>query len=132
MENRGFSRAHCNLEAWKKGIELSEAVYAATRRFPDDERFGLTSQMRRAAVSIPTNIAEGAARSGPREYAHYLYIARGSLSELETLIHISTQLGLLPSSSVLAAKMSEVSRSLSGLITSISRKIENIPRRPKQ
>lgn len=84
------------LKVWQWSIDLVEQVYAATRGFPDDERFGLTSQMGRAAVSIPSNIAEGYGRSRSGDYARYLRIARGSLLELETQITISVRLGFMP------------------------------------
>jgi len=77
-------RPHYNLTAWKESMALVKAVYLASQSFPKEEIYGLTSQMRRAAVSVPSNLAEGAARSGQREFAHFLSIARGSLSELET------------------------------------------------
>jgi four helix bundle protein len=77
-------RPHYILEAWKEAKKLVREIYQLTQGFPKDETFGLTSQMRRAAVSIPSNIAEGAARSGQKELLQFLNIARGSLSELET------------------------------------------------
>jgi four helix bundle protein len=73
-----------DLVAWQKGVQLAKAVYAATRLFPADERFGLVSQMRRAAVSVPSNIAEGYSRTGRADYVRFVEIARGSVNELET------------------------------------------------
>jgi four helix bundle protein len=75
---------HKDLDVWKKSMNLVVLIYDITSKFPSDERFGLTSQMRRAAVSIPSNIAEGAARKGDKEFIQFLMIALGSLSELET------------------------------------------------
>jgi four helix bundle protein len=75
---------HKDLDLWKKSMNLVVLIYDITSKFPSDERFGLTSQMRRAAVSIPSNIAEGAARKGDKEFIQFLMIALGSLSELET------------------------------------------------
>lgn len=84
------------LDAWKKAMQLVEAAYLACRKMPADERFGLVSQTRRAAVSIPANIAEGYGRTHRGEYLHHLSIARGSLAELETLITLAVRLKLMP------------------------------------
>lgn len=81
-------RPHYNLEAWKESMALVKAVYQASQSFPKEEVYGLTSQIRRAAVSVPSNLAEGAARTGQRESAQFLSISRGSLSELETQLFI--------------------------------------------
>lgn len=77
------------------GLDLVERTYKIAGTFPKDEQFGLTAQMRRAAVSIPSNIAEGAARNSKREFQQYLYISLGSLSELETQLFIAERLGYL-------------------------------------
>jgi len=86
---------HKNLEAWKKSMDLVEAIYGATLSFPADEKFGLTSQMRRAAVSVPSNIAEGAGRRTDKEFINYLTIAIGSLCELDTQLELSKRLKYL-------------------------------------
>ena len=86
---------HKDLDIWKLGIELVEEIYEITNRFPKDEVYGLTSQMRRATVSIPSNIAEGAAINSKREFNQFLYVALGSLAELETQIIISERLGYI-------------------------------------
>ena len=83
------------LKIWQKAIDLAVDVYKATVSFPPDERFGLTSQIRRAAVSIPSNIAEGAGRNSNKEFCNFLGIANGSSYELQTQIVISNKLGLL-------------------------------------
>jgi len=88
-------RNHRSLKAWQKAIELVERVYGETRKFPKEELFGLTSPMRRAAVSVPANIAEGAARSGTKELVRFLSIAEASLSELDTHVEIANRLGYL-------------------------------------
>jgi len=96
-------------------------IYEMTNRFPDAERYGLTSQMRRAAVSIPCNIAEGAARKTRKEYLQFLYISRGSVSELETLLGISERLNLIEPS-VYQAQRAEceiLSKMLTSLIYSL-------------
>ena len=82
-----------DLIVWREGIAVTLAVYKLTGQFPDCERFGLVSQMRRCAVSIPSNIAEGHARLSTREYVRHLSISLGSLAELETQLHLSAELG---------------------------------------
>jgi four helix bundle protein len=83
------------LVAWQKGVALTVAIYGATREWPSDERFGLASQVRRAAVSVPSNIAEGHGRSGPNEFLHHVSIAYGSLSAVETHLVLAEHLGFL-------------------------------------
>ena len=73
-----------NLQVWEKGVELAKSVYQLTRDFPDEEKFGLITQMRRCAVSIPSNIAEGSARSTEKDFSRFLSISLGSYFELET------------------------------------------------
>ena len=80
------------LKVWQMGMEISEKIYSFTKKFPDDEKFGLTSQMRRSAISIPANIAEGKGRFHNKEYLQFLYIARGSLYELMTQIKLAQRL----------------------------------------
>ena len=94
---------------------LVKEIYAVSSTFPAQEMYGLTNQMRRAAVSIPANIAEGAARSGDKEYLHFLSIARGSLSELDTHIQIAVMLGYLTESQNLQDLVNTVGKLLSGL-----------------
>ncbi len=96
-------------------MELVEDVYRLTARFPESERFGVTSQMRRAAVSIPSNIAEGSARGTKKEYARFLNISRGSLAELETLLTVSKQLGLSTEVAPLKQKARRLFPLLAGL-----------------
>jgi len=88
-------KTHRELDSWKLGVDLADLGYRVTRNFPHDERFGLTSQLRRAAVSVPTNIAEGAARGTTKDYRRLLFIARGSFSELETLVIVASRVGML-------------------------------------
>jgi four helix bundle protein len=116
-------RSYQDLAIWKKAMQLVVQVYHLTRRFPREEMHGLTSQMRRAAVSIPTNIAEGWGRGSRKEYIQFLRIARGSLLELETLLAISRNLRYLSQEDMQArlALVGEISRMLSGLIASLKR-----------
>ncbi|HEX5743792.1 MAG TPA: four helix bundle protein [Flavobacteriaceae bacterium] len=86
---------HKELDGWKKSMDLVVIVYKLTNLFPESEKYGLTSQMRRAAVSIPSNIAEGAARKGDKEFIQFLYIAIGSLSEIETQYLIAIRLSFI-------------------------------------
>jgi four helix bundle protein len=92
---QGQTRTHKDLDIWRKGIELVERIYKISSIFPKEEIYGITSQMRRAAVSYPTNIAEGAARFSRKEFIQFVYISLGTLSELETLVIISLRLGYL-------------------------------------
>lgn len=90
-------KPHKKLDVWKLSMELTREVYRLTADYPTEERFGLVSQMRRAAVSIPSNLAEGAARSSQNEFRNFLSIARGSLSELDTQLDLSQNLGFTTS-----------------------------------
>ena len=86
-------QSYRELEVWQRSIDMVEMIYELTRSFPAEEKFGLTSQMRRAAVSVPSNIAEGYGRSARGDYLQHLSIARGSLAELETQLYIALRLG---------------------------------------
>ncbi len=86
---------HKDLLLYQKSLDLVEYIYRLTKAFPADERFGLTSQLRRSAVSLPSNIAEGAGRRGKKEFIQFLYIGLGSLNEMETQIEISRRLGYI-------------------------------------
>lgn len=92
---------HKELDIWKRGIEFVGEVYKATAKFPKEDLYGLTSQIRRASVSYPSNIAEGAARSSKREYIHFLYISLSSLSEVETQLIIAEKLGYIKEGNLL-------------------------------
>ncbi len=114
-EQTGIIRGHRDLEVWKQAMHLALNVYEATRQFPAEERFGLVSQMRRAAVSIPSNIAEGAGRNGQKEFAHFLGMARGSLSELETQCMLAHRLGFLRDPKSVSEQISRTFRLIGGL-----------------
>lgn len=107
-----------NLIAWQKAKTLALNVYRCTRRFPKDEIYGLTSQMRRAAVSVPSNIAEGKGRYSHKDFVHFLYQARGSLLELETQLSIAHDLEYIeqPAFESLESETEELGRILNGLI----------------
>jgi four helix bundle protein len=111
------------LQVWQKAMDLVAEVYALTKRFPASERFGLASQMQRSAVSIPSNIAEGAARHGRKEYCQFLYMARSSASELDTQLRIARRLDYLADGDLsrLLQMLDEVGRMLSGLLSALSR-----------
>jgi four helix bundle protein len=110
-----------DLIAWQKAMDLAERVYAATGHWPRDERFGLTQQTRRAAVSVPANIAEGHGRIGPRELLHHLSLAVGSLHEVETHLLLAERVRYLSPDhcAALLEQTSEVGRLLGGLMRSI-------------
>jgi four helix bundle protein len=109
-----------DLLVWQKAIALVTQVYVETKGFPREETYGLTSQIRRSAISIPSNIAEGQARLTPGEFRHFLGIARGSLAELETQLIVAQKLGLLTETASLLSQTAEVGRMLSGLMNTIS------------
>ncbi len=113
-----------DLQVWQKSIEWVEAIYNVSKNFPQDERFGLTSQVRRAAVSVATNIAEGAERTSTGEFLQFLGIARGSLAEVETLLILAERLGFLRTEQrdTLLAQASEIGKMLVGLQRSLRSK----------
>ena len=115
------------LIAWQKSMALVKRVYSLSKEFPNDERFGLTSQIRRAAVSVPSNIAEGQGRDSTKEFIHHLSIAYGSLMEVETQILIGQDLGYLRNEAVstLLAESAEAGRIINGLMRSLRRKTEH-------
>lgn len=118
----GSKHTFRDLIVWQKAVELSKAVYRMTQAMPPTERFGLTSQIRRAVVSVPSNIAEGNARQTLRDYLQFLVIACGSLAELETQIIIAQELEMLKSPEPVPAQLQEVCRMLQALIESLRRK----------
>ena len=110
-------RPHQKLEAWSKAIELVTNVYKGTEHFPKEERYGLTGQIRRAAVSIPANLAEGAGRRSSKEFAHFLSNSQGSASELETELIIANRLGFLDDATFakLIGQLERIGRLITGL-----------------
>ncbi len=109
------------LVVWQRAVELATQIYKMTSEFPSAERFGLTAQIRRAVTSVPANIAEGWARSSTREYMQFLFISRGSLSELETHLIVSRNLGLLQPSHLAdaQAEIEQIGKMVNGLIQSL-------------
>lgn len=112
-------KSHQDLTVYKTSIDFVVTIYNLTKSFPADERFGLTSQLRRAAVSIPSNIAEGAARNSKKEFSRFLHIALGSLAEVETQLEISNRLGLISENREIEEQLIYIRRMLLKLIKSI-------------
>ena len=114
--------SHKELIVWQKGVELSKKIYPLTEAFPKEEIYGITSQMRRAAVSIPSNIAEGRNRGTRKDFVQFLRIASGSVAELETQIEIAKQLPKMQAFSYqeIDILISEVSRMLTAMIKKLS------------
>lgn len=107
---------HKDLDVWKHSIDFVEIVYKLTHTFPKEENYGLKSQICRAVVSIPSNIAEGAARQGNKEFIHFLYIALGSLSEVETQIIIANRLKYIDNIELYINNIVKIRQMLFGLI----------------
>ena len=116
-------RDYRRYEVWRKSYAVTLALYRLTRKFPADERFGLTSQMRRAAVSIPSNFAEGMSRRSERDRARFVYMAVGSANELEVQLELSADLDYLGRDSYKSIRdqLREVRRMLVGLIRALER-----------
>ena len=113
-------QSYRDLVVWQKGIELAKLLYQLTTRFPPDERFGLIAQIRRAAVSVPSNIAEGQARNTTGEFIQFISHAEGSAAELDTQLHLSVELGFISSADATPAL---------GLIDEIRRMLNSLRRR---
>jgi four helix bundle protein len=126
-----MEKPHKKLDVWQIAMKTTQMVYESTKGFPEEEKFGLVSQMRRAAVSIPCNIAEGAARQGKKEFKNFLSIAQGSLSELDTQFELAVLLGYLSDRKMneITGQLMRIDMMLSGLIRSLVKKSKN--ERPK-
>jgi four helix bundle protein len=113
-----------DLIAWQKAMDLVEQVYRVTKRFPREELYGLTSQLRRAVVSVPSNIAEGQGRTSAKEFQQFLSIAHGSLREVETQLMIANRLAYLPAEALnlLLELAAEVGRLTQGLLKSLAKR----------
>jgi len=113
---------HKDLEVWKKSMDLVEEIYALSKFFPDDEKFGLTNQIRRAVVSVPSNISEGAARKNDKEFIQFLYIALGSLAEVETQYMIAIRLNYINKNQEVENRINEVKKMLLGMRNYLQKK----------
>lgn len=120
-------KPHQKLEVWKQGFALVKDVYGLTTAFPAEEKFGLTSQIRRCVVSIPANIAEGSARRSDKELVQFLYISLGSASELDTLLLLSLELGFITEQACndIISKLDSIFKLLLGFINVVSKRIRN-------
>jgi len=114
---------HKDLNVWKQGIELVEDIYELTRNLPSDEKYNLISQLKRSAVSVPSNIAEGAARNSTKEFLRFLDIANGSLSELETQLIIIERLDLYKTEELIDCKIIPIRKMLYQLRKSLINKL---------
>ena len=117
-------RKHHDLDAWQLAIGLVKDVYALTASFPPHETYGLASQIRRSAISVPSNIAEGSARLTDKELLHFLGVARGSLSELETQLIVAREIGYLEASQVPTEQLERLFALISGLINHQRKRVE--------
>jgi four helix bundle protein len=118
-----MEKPHKKLEAWKQSMDLVIEIYRTTENFPSQEIYGLTNQIRRAAISIPSNIAEGAARQTKKEFTNYLHMAQGSLSELDTQIELASQLGYFDQETfrMLDERLERIDKMITGLIHHLSK-----------
>ena len=108
-----------DLNVWKKSMDLAQNIYEITRDFPHDEIYGLTSQMRRCAVSIPSNIAEGSGRSGRKEFKHFLHISLGSAAELETQLLLCERVGLNNETDQIITEITSIRKMIHSLIRTL-------------
>jgi four helix bundle protein len=115
-------RKHHDLIVWKESVELVKEIYDLTANFPKEEIYSLTSQIRRSAISVPSNIAEGAARTTNKEFINFLSISRGSLSELETQIIIAKKIGYLDNASQIMETINKIFALINGLINSVKKR----------
>jgi len=119
-----MEKPHKKLEGWKLSMDLAIDIYRTTENFPSQEKYSLVDQIRRAATSIPSNIAEGAARQTKKEFANYLHIAQGSLSELDTQFELARRLGYIDDQTwrTLSERMERIDKLLSGLIHHLNKR----------
>jgi four helix bundle protein len=124
-EQKANVQSYKNLEVWQKSVDMVTAVYKLTKDFPKDELYALTNQIRRSAVSVPSNIAEGRGKRSTGDYIRFLNIAYGSAAELETQLIISKNLGYMSSEKLepICMDINRICRMLNGLIASLEKKI---------
>ena len=120
-------KTHKDLDVWKKSVLLVTSIYEVTKTFPKDEIYGITNQIRRSAVSIPSNIAEGSARKGEKEFIQFLYISLGSMAELETQLIIANNLKYvkLNDYELMTGRLEEIRKMIIGLIKFVKNKIRS-------
>lgn len=123
-------RDYTKIKAWQLADDLTVAIYTETRSFPREELYGLTSQLRRAASSVPANIVEGSARESKRDYLHFLYIARASLAETQYFVHLASRLGYLTDESrtALESQLKQTFACLHGLISAVEKEAGKLGR----
>ena len=117
-------KSYRDLDVWQRSMRLAKRIYQVTQKFPGDERFGLTNQLRRAAVSVPSNLAEGHARFGAGEFSRFISITMGSVAEIETQILLSKDLGYITSeiTQEVLGELDAIGKMLRGLAKSIQRR----------
>ena len=122
-------RDYTKIDAWRLADDLTVAIYTQSRSFPKTELYGLTSQLRRASYSVPANIVEGSSRESKRDYLHFLYISRGSLSETQYFVHLAHRLKYLSDAraEALMAQSKSASACLYGLIRAVEKQVPSGP-----
>ena len=118
----GRAKGYKELVVWQRSVRLAREVYQLTQSWPPEERFGLTSQVRRAAVSVPSNLAEGQGRFGPGEFARFVSIAHGSLCELETQLIIATEIGIASASQI--ASITDLAGDVGRMLRALHRSLQ--------
>jgi len=124
-------KSHKDLDVWQKAMAFVVNIYQLTSEFPQAEKYGLASQIQRAAVSVPSNIAEGAARKGSKEFVQFLYVALGSLAEVETQVEIAHKLGYAKNIDDLDNDLTNIRRMLLGLINYLKNRDDGVALRNK-
>ena len=114
---------HKGLDVWNKSMDLVENIYAITKQFPQEEIYGLTSQIKRAVVSVPRNIAEGAGRKSSKEFIQFLYISLGSLSEVDTQLLLAKRLDFVENIQSISEEIVKIKQMLNGLINYLNTKV---------
>ncbi len=117
-------KSHRDLDVWKRGVDFAVDIYKLTASFPAEEKYALSSQLKRAAVSIASNIAEGAARQSEKEFIQFLHIAMGSAAETETQLMIAARLGLIDNNDNLFSELEAIQKMLMGLVKYVKKSRE--------